>query len=183
MQNILHTSSIALKLSTEALESCGLLSASSLSIMVGSEMIIESPAFEQHQMIPKKYTCEGEDLSPPLKFIDIPHEALSLVLIMDDPDAPMGTFDHWIAWNIPPKTPDLPEGATLPFEGKNGFGNRGYGGPCPPRGKPHRYFFKLYALNTKLNLPSGSSKSAVESTMKGHILEEASLVGTYQRSL
>lgn len=102
---------------------------------------------------------------------------------MDDPDAPMGTFDHWIAWNIPPKTPDLPEGASLPNEGTNGFGNLGYGGPCPPRGKPHSYFFKLYALDTKLNLPAGSSKSAIESAMKGHILEETSLVGTYQRSL
>lgn len=144
-------------------------------------MIIESPAFEQHQAIPQKYTCEGENLSPPLKFSGLPKEAVSLVLIMDDPDAPMGTFDHWIAWNIPPQTVNLGEGSSLPNQGKNGFGNQSYGGPCPPKGNPHRYFFKLYALDTKLNLPAGSSKGAVESAMKGHILEEASLVGTYQR--
>lgn len=144
-------------------------------------MIIESPAFEQHQPIPAQYTCEGENRSPPLHFSGLPQGTSSLVLIMDDPDAPMGTFDHWIAWNIPPQMTDLQTGDTLPHEGVNGFGNQGYGGPCPPRGKPHRYFFKLYALNTTLNLPEGSSKSAVESAMKSHILEEASLIGTYQR--
>jgi Raf kinase inhibitor-like YbhB/YbcL family protein len=144
-------------------------------------MQIESPAFELNQYIPKRHTCEGEDLSPPLKFAELPKGTKSLVLIVDDPDAPSGTFDHWIAWNIPGDAKELKEGAKLAEEGTNGFGQKGYKGPCPPKGKPHRYFFTLYALDSELNLPSGSSKTAVKNAMNGHILGNAHTIGLYQR--
>ena len=144
-------------------------------------MKIKSSAFANHQPIPKKYTCEGSDTSPPLEFSDIPAGTKSLAIIVDDPDAPSGTFDHWIAWNISPTTGNLSEGVTLSFQGKNGFGKAHYGGPCPPPGAPHRYFFKLYALDTTLSLSNGITKKELEKAMKGHILEKAELVGTYQR--
>jgi Raf kinase inhibitor-like YbhB/YbcL family protein len=145
-------------------------------------MKISSPAFEENSKIPEKYTCDGENVNPPLKIEGIPKEAKSLVLIVDDPDAPMGTFLHWLVWNIPPETNlieenSLPEGAV---QGKNDFGKENYGGPCPPFGT-HRYFFKLYALDKKLDLPIGSKLKEVEEAMKGHILDQAQLIGLYQR--
>ncbi|MBA3721156.1 MAG: YbhB/YbcL family Raf kinase inhibitor-like protein [Parachlamydiaceae bacterium] len=149
-------------------------------------MIIES-VFEYQKPIPLKYTCSGENVSPPLKFLNVPSSSKTLVLIMDDPDAPVGVFDHWVVWNIPPTFQGLSEGAKELFsnakvkQGTNGYNVVGYKGPCPPPGKVHRYFFKLYALNTELTLPEGSSKKDVEKGMKGHIIEEAELVGTYQR--
>lgn len=145
-------------------------------------MDIHSTAFEHHQSIPKKYTCEGEDVSPPLTFQNIPAGTKSLALIMDDPDAPRGTFDHWIVWNLPPSTKGLSEKANFTYpQGKNSYGEFRYRGPCPPPGKPHRYFFKLYALDSMLNLPEDSDKKALESAMEGHILGRAELVGTYKR--
>jgi Raf kinase inhibitor-like YbhB/YbcL family protein len=144
-------------------------------------MQIESPAFELNQTIPRRHTCEGENVSPPLKFTELPSGTKSLVLIVDDPDAPSGTFDHWIAWNIPGNVQELKEGAKVAEEGTNGFGETGYKGPCPPKGKPHRYFFTLYALDSELDLPSGSSKMAVKNAMNGHILGNAHTVGLYQR--
>lgn len=144
-------------------------------------MHIDSPVFEHHQPIPTKYTCEGEDVSPPLTISDIPPGTKSLALIMDDPDAPRGTFDHWIVWNLPSDTAKLDEGIKLPKQGINGFGKKGYGGPCPPPGKPHRYFFKLYALDTFVNLSEGSKKKDLEEAMEGHILGKAELVGTFKR--
>ena len=139
-------------------------------------------AFKNNDKIPKKYTCEGEDLSPPLQFSDIPQGTVSLSLVVDDPDAPSGTFDHWITWNLPPTKAELKEGEKGPHQGTNGFGKTGYRGPCPPRGKPHRYFFKLYALDIKVNLSEGSSKEDLEEAMEGHILAETHLIGLYQRS-
>lgn len=144
-------------------------------------MNIETPAFEAGKPIPDKFTCEGEDVSPELILRDVPPNTKSLVLIVDDPDAPHGTFDHWVAWNIPGDTKNLKEGVALAQQGKNGFGNIGYNGPCPPPGKPHRYFFKLYALNSLLTLSSGATKNMVENAMQGHIIGQAELVGTYQR--
>lgn len=145
-------------------------------------MKIESSIIKPGQPIPKKFTCEGENISPPLSFRDIPQETKSLALIVDDPDAPNGTFDHWIVWNLTPQTTSLAEGAKVPMEGKNSYRESRYHGPCPPAGKPHRYFFKLYALDTLLNLPAGSSKAEVEKAMKGHIIEKTeSFHGTYQR--
>lgn len=147
-------------------------------------MEINSPAFEQHQPVPRKYTCEGEDISPPLQFRDVPAKTKSLVLIMDDPDAPGGTFDHWIMWNLPSNATALAEGVKVQkpvLQGKNGFRDNRYRGPCPPPGRPHRYFFKLYALDTMIELREGSSKAQLLEAMEGHILGKAELVGTYQR--
>lgn len=144
-------------------------------------MNIETVAFEQGKPIPQKFTCQGEDISPEFTLHDVPSNAKSLVLIMDDPDAPSGTFDHWVAWNIPADTKKLKEGVALSQQGKNSFGKLGYNGPCPPSGKAHRYFFKLYALDSLLTLPAGSSKKQVEKAMEGHIIGKSELVGTYQR--
>jgi Raf kinase inhibitor-like YbhB/YbcL family protein len=144
-------------------------------------MKIESPAFEHHAFIPKRYTCEGSNVSPPLDFFDIPAKAKSLILIVEDPDAPGGTFDHWIAWNIAPTTVHLQEKAAVDYQGTNGFGQNNYKGPCPPHGKPHRYFFKLYALDVILDLPEGSTKALLENAIEGHILSKAELIGLYQR--
>ena len=144
-------------------------------------MKIESPAFEHHAFIPKRYTCDGSNVSPPLAFFDIPPKTKSLVLIVDDPDAPTGTFDHWIVWNIAPTTVNLQEKAAIGLQGINGYGQANYKGPCPPQGKPHRYFFKLYALDVLIDLPEGSKKSLLEETIEGHILSKAELVGLYQR--
>lgn len=144
-------------------------------------MHIESPAFEAHQTIPKKFTCEGEDTSPPLTIQDVPKGTKSLALIVDDPDAPSGVFVHWLIWNMDPISLQIVEGQSFPSQGRNDFGELDYRGPCPPKGKPHRYFFKLYALDTKLDLPAGSSKKQLEETMEGHIIGKAELIGKYQR--
>lgn len=144
-------------------------------------MKIESIAFSNGQSIPIQYTCQGADISPPLRISFIPTGAKSLALIVEDPDAPRGTFDHWIGWNLEPRENSLEEGSTLPVEGTNGYGKIGYKGPCPPAGKAHRYFFKLYALDTTLDLPPGASKKELEQAMDGHILQKAELIGTYQR--
>jgi Raf kinase inhibitor-like YbhB/YbcL family protein len=150
-------------------------------------MLIES-VFVSQQAIPIKYTCDGENVSPPLTFSDVPAQAKSLALIVDDPDAPRGTFDHWIVWNLPADLQKISEGAKEfarlqlpPGRGTNGYQELNYKGPCPPAGKPHHYHFKLYALDTRLSLPDGSSKHDVETAMQGHILAVAELIGTYQR--
>ena len=147
-----------------------------------SGLLIASPAFGPNATIPSKFTCDGPDLSPPLRFENIPEQTRSLALIVDDPDAPRGTWVHWVVWNIPPGTRELPENG-LPggaLQGTNDFRTRKYGGPCPPAGK-HRYFFKLYALDTILSLNPGSTKGQLEEAMKGHILDQAELVGLYER--
>lgn len=147
------------------------------------DLAIKSPAFKNQEYIPKKYTGDGRDINPPLIFENVPKGTKSLVLIMDDPDAPMGTWDHWIVFNIPPevreiKENEVPKGSVL---GTNDFRKLEYGGPSPPPGKPHRYFFKLYALDTILNLRQGVRKKEVEKAMQGHVLAQTSLVGLYQR--
>lgn len=147
----------------------------------GVPMQIESTQFKPKEAIPSRYTCEGEDLSPPLNFKNVPSKAKTLALIVDDPDAPMGTFDHWIVWNIPADKKGLAEGESLGVEGANHFGELHYRGPCPPRGLPHRYFFKLYALDAELDLQEGSTKETLEKAMQGHILEKSELIGTYKR--
>jgi Raf kinase inhibitor-like YbhB/YbcL family protein len=142
-------------------------------------MKIESPAFKHSQPIPPKHTCKGQDVSPQLIFGDVPAKTVSFALIVDDPDAPMGTFDHWIAWNIPGDTRQLSEGVKLAHQGRNGFGVVEYRGPCPPPGKVHRYFFKLYALDTTLSLDDGATKAQLEAAIEGHVLAKAELVGTF----
>jgi Raf kinase inhibitor-like YbhB/YbcL family protein len=147
-----------------------------------STLSIESPAFKNNASIPRNYTCDGKDVNPPLVIRGVPDGAQSLALIVDDPDAPMGTWVHWVVWNIDPATMQVgensvPSGAQ---QGKNDFRKTSYGGPCPPSGT-HRYFFKLYALDTKLNLGSNATKADVEKAMKGHILGEAQTMGLYKR--
>lgn len=144
-------------------------------------MKIESSAFVHGQTIPAKYTCTGKDVSPPISILEAPRETISFVIIMDDPDAPMGVFDHWLAWNIPGNTTGLSEGAKVPLQGRNGFRDTKYRGPCPPPGKPHRYFFKVYALDTLLKLPEGAGKRELETAMEGHILAKGELIGLFAR--
>ena len=144
-------------------------------------MKLTSSAFAHNVQIPSEFTCDGSDLSPPLSISDVPSNAKSLVLISDDPDAPVGTWDHWVVFNIPASAKEIPKG-TEPkgTGGKNSWGRTGYGGPCPPSGT-HRYFFKLYALDTMLNLPEGAAKKDIEKAMQGHIITRAELMGTYKR--
>jgi len=144
------------------------------------ELIIKSDVFESNKLIPFKYTCDGEDVNPPLTIEGIPEGTKSLVLIVDDPDAPMGTWDHWIVWNIPP-TGKIEENTVPGVEGMNDFRRHSYGGPCPPSGT-HRYFFKVYALDTKLTLNPNSRKKDVEKAMKDHVLAKGELVGLYRRT-
>lgn len=144
------------------------------------ELIIKSDVFESNKLIPFKYTCDGEDVNPPLKIEGIPEGTKSLVLIVDDPDAPMGTWDHWIVWNVPP-TDKIEENTVPGVEGMNDFRKHSYGGPCPPSGT-HRYFFKVYALDTKLTLNPNSRKKDVEKAMKDHVLAKGELVGLYRRT-
>lgn len=144
-------------------------------------MEIISAVFKTEEAIPAKYTCDGMDLSPPLAFKDVPEGAESLALIVDDPDAPGGTWVHWVVWNMEPSISEISQGEQIKAEkGKNDFGKLNYGGPCPPRGT-HRYYFKLYALDKRLNLREGSSKKQLEKAMEGHILGEAQLMGVYSR--
>ena len=144
------------------------------------ELKIKSPAFEANKPIPKKYSCDGNDINPPLTIEGIPKEAKTLALIVDDPDAPSGTFDHWIVWNIPASTSKIGENTIPGKEGLNGARQSSYMGPCPPGGT-HRYFFKVYALDAELNLGINSKKKDVEKAMQGHILAKGELVGLYSR--
>jgi Raf kinase inhibitor-like YbhB/YbcL family protein len=148
---------------------------------------VRSSAFEEGGAIPAHYTCEGLDISPPLSWSSVPNGTRSLALIVDDPDAPRGAFVHWVIYNLPPDTRRLPEDVpnqrTLPsgaLQGMNGAGSIGYTGPCPPNGT-HRYFFKVYALDTDLDLGGGATKEDVVRAMEGHVLAEGRLLGTYQR--
>jgi Raf kinase inhibitor-like YbhB/YbcL family protein len=144
------------------------------------ELAVSSPAFENNKLIHSKYTCDGDNVNPPLTIEGVPDGTKSLVLIVDDPDAPMGTWDHWIVWNIPP-TNKIEENTVPGTEGINDYRKHSYGGPCPPSGT-HRYFFKVYALDAKLDLSSNSRKKDVEKAMQGHILAKGELVGLYRRS-
>ncbi len=138
--------------------------------------------------MPAKYTCDGTNVSPPLKWSGVPAEAKSLVLIGDDPDAPVGTWVHWVLYDLHPSVSELPEGIArnqyVPGgakQGLNDFKHLGYGGPCPPPGKAHRYFFKLYALDTQLELKPRATKKEVEQAMGNHVLAQGQLMGTYKR--
>ena len=148
---------------------------------------IISSAFEDGGLIPAKYTCDGADVSPPLRWDAVPEGTKSIALICDDPDAPMGTWVHWVLFNLPADTGELAEDVspdkTLSngaWQGTSDFGRIGYGGPCPPSGT-HRYFFKIYALDTKLDLPAGARKNDLVKAMQGHILGQGQLIGKYKR--
>ena len=149
---------------------------------------LKTAAFSNGGEIPRKYTCSGANVSPPLDWTGAPPQTHSLALIADDPDAPAGTWTHWIIWNIPAPAASLPE--SLPAseslengarQGRNDFNRIGYGGPCPPPGKPHRYFFRLYALDATLDLKPGAARTELESAMKPHIAAYAECMGMFKR--
>lgn len=152
-------------------------------------MQLTSAAFEEGETIPAKYTCDGENTSPPLTFAAVPEGAASLALIMEDPDVPKerhpeGVFDHWVVFNIPSETKELAEGEVIGLPGKNGRGALTYAGPCPPpeyEPKEHRYFFRLYALDRELTLPEGATKDDVLSAVSAHTIATAELMGRYSR--
>ncbi len=152
-----------------------------------TKFVLTSPVFKEGEMIPKKFGYKEANISPPLEWRDVPPQVKSLTLLVEDPDAPMGTWIHWVIFDIPPSAHGLkehvPTDKTLPdgaIQGKNDFGDVGYGGPVPPSGT-HRYFFKLYALDITLKLQAGSTKPEVMKAMQGHILGEAELIGRYAR--
>ena len=165
-----------------------LIVASAVNAKQEESMKLTSPAFDEGATIPTKYTCDGEDISPALQWRDPPEGTKSLALIADDPDAPMGTWVHWVIYNIPADARELPEhipadellanGAT---QGITDFNRVGYGGPCPPPGPVHRYYFKLYALDQALSLPPKASKAQLDGEIVGHLLGQAQLMGRYQR--
>lgn len=143
-----------------------------------------SDAFEEGEAIPEKYTCEGANVSPPLSWRGVPEGTKSLVLICDDPDAPNGTWSHWVLYNLSPDMESLPEGYSAgpnADEGRNDFGNSGYGGPCPPRGSTHRYFFRLYALDTELEATPGATRIQILNRIEDHILAQTTYMGRYAR--
>jgi Raf kinase inhibitor-like YbhB/YbcL family protein len=143
---------------------------------------ITSPAFQNNGHITSKYTCDGEDIDPPLMIENCPQGAKSIAIIVDDPDAPVGIWVHWVIWNIAPNVKEIKEN-TVPqgaVEGMNDFGKHSYGGPCPPSGT-HRYFFKVYALDTMFSISPNSNKADLEKAMKGHILAQGQIIGLYKR--
>jgi Raf kinase inhibitor-like YbhB/YbcL family protein len=152
-------------------------------------LTLTGPAFRDGETVPVAHTCDGENLSPPLAWTGAPVETRTFALICEDPDAPRGTWVHWLLWNLPadavelgpgmPPRPELPSGAR---QGLNDGGDLGYGGPCPPRGPAHRYFFRLYSLDTSLNLPPGVNRSDLDAAMAGHILAQGTLMGMYGRA-
>lgn len=153
-------------------------------------MEIRTSAFVIGSTIPSKYTCDGNNISPPLEWEAPPQGTQSFALIMDDPDAPNGTFTHWIVYNISPDTHELPEGIAKEsklsdgsLQGKNSFEELGYGGPCPPKGGAHRYFFRLFALDRILDLPAGASKQQILMAIEGHVLDKAEVMGRYAREI
>ena len=149
---------------------------------------IETPAFKSGEEIPKKFTCSGAGVSPPLRWVNPPHRVQCFALIVDDPDAPLGTFTHWLIWNIPAGSTDLSEGLPRKTalengvqQGTNDFNRIGYGGPCPPAGKPHRYFFRLFALDAPLDVRPGATRSELDRAMAGRIIAQAEYMGTFRR--
>ena len=158
------------------------------SIARGQTMNLTSTSFQDGSQIPAKYTCSGANISPQLAWSAPPAATASLALIVTDPDAPRGTWVHWVLYDLPAGTRALPEGlpalGQLPDsarQGRNDFGEIGYGGPCPPPGSPHHYVFTLYALDAKLNLPVGATRAQVEAAMHGHVLASGRLIGLFQR--
>ena len=144
-------------------------------------MRISSPAFEAEGRIPAEYTCEGDDINPEIRIEEVPEDTESLVMILDDPDAPSKTWLHWLVYDIPPGKSVIAEDSVPGTEGTNDFDRRSYGGPCPPSGE-HRYYFRVYALDARLDLGEGSFRSEVEKAMKGHVLDSGELMGKYSKA-
>ena len=167
---------------------CSLILALAQGAHAQSTMKFRSSAFIPNSAIPKQFTCDGQDISPPLAWRGVPKSAKSLAMIMDDPDAPNGTFVHWVVYNLPPATKyldtNVPKTATIKGggqQGRNGTGKDGYKGPCPPAGAAHHYHFKLFALDTELKLDPGATADKVEAATKDHVVATGEVVGTYQR--
>jgi Raf kinase inhibitor-like YbhB/YbcL family protein len=159
-----------------------------MDVGVNMDLKLTSSAFDDNQSIPRKYTCDAENLSPSLAWSGAPEATRQFVLIVEDPDAPRGSWVHWVIYEIPGDVTALPEGlAKVPYiesvgkQGENDFGKIGYDGPCPPPGRAHRYIFKLYALDNELDLPDGASKDEIERAIQGHILSLGQLIGLYSR--
>jgi len=170
MQRAIIAGAFAIAVATAALFAAG-----------GVKMKITSSAFQESANIPLKFTCDGAGTSPPLQIADVPAGAKSLVLIVDDPDAPSGLFTHWIVWNISPRTGSVGEGsAPNGVHGTNDFGKSGYGGPCPPSGT-HRYYFRIFALDRELDLPFGAKRGQLDAAMKDHVVGQGELMGRYSR--
>jgi Raf kinase inhibitor-like YbhB/YbcL family protein len=147
------------------------------------DLELTSPAFDDGDPVPEKHTADGDGSSPPLQWNFVPEGTRTMALIVHDPDAPSGDFIHWLAWNIDPDPGGLDEGMPAPGQGTHGFGGAGWTGPSPPQGHgPHRYFFRLYALDTDLDLEPGAAREQLEDEIEGHVLAEAQLMGTYERS-
>jgi Raf kinase inhibitor-like YbhB/YbcL family protein len=142
-------------------------------------LTVSSIAFSHGGHIPKKYSCEGENINPPLEINRFPKDTKTLAIIFEDPDATRGIFDHWLVWNILPNEP-ISENYIGGISGRNSFGNTGYGGPCPPSGS-HRYYFKVYALDTSLNLPAGADKKQLQDAMQGHIITSGEVMAHYKK--
>jgi Raf kinase inhibitor-like YbhB/YbcL family protein len=146
------------------------------------DLELTSPAFDDGEAIPVRHTADGEGSSPPLGWSYVPEGAAAMALIVHDPDAPSGDFVHWLAWNLDPEAGGIEEGVPAPVQGTHGFGRPGWAGPSPPEGHgPHRYFFRLYALDTELDLEPGAAREQLEDAIDGHVLAEAQLMGTYER--
>ena len=147
-----------------------------------ADFALSSEAFAHGEAIPPRHACEGQDVSPPLSWTDPPAGTRALALVVDDPDAPVGTFTHWLAWSIDPGARVLAEGEAPPAEGRNDFGTTEWRGPCPPHGHgPHRYFFRLRALDEALDIGEGAGRHELERALRGHVLTTAELMGTYER--
>jgi len=151
-----------------------------LSVWAG-DFQISSTAFEANSNIPSIYTCNGQNINPPLVIKNVPMGTKSLALTVSDPDSPHGIWSHWIVYNIPPDTTEIPENTSPGTAGINDFGKNSYGGPCPPDGKPHHYIFHLYALDTVLNTNGPATLTGIEKSVQGHIVAEAELIGLYQK--
>lgn len=149
---------------------------------------VTTPRFEYGKAIPVKFTCDGDDVSPVIRWDNLPKDTASVVLLMEDPDAPMGTFTHWIVYNLPPDSTGMeeiiPKQKTLNnggFQGRNDFGKYGYGGPCPPEGETHRYYFRVYALKKKLKQEDGANRDALLDAIKDKVIDSGEYMGTYKR--
>jgi Raf kinase inhibitor-like YbhB/YbcL family protein len=165
-----------------------LLSTATIHAQTSSAFKLTSSAFAAGVEIPEKYSCQGEDVSPALTWSGAPQKTAAWAIIMDDPDAPAGTWVHWVMWNLPASARSVPEGVPRreqsdegAAQGRNSFGKIGYNGPCPPSGQTHRYLFRLFALDQKLDLAAGASRSQLDAAMKGHVLAQAEYMGKFHR--
>ena len=152
-----------------------------IAVVAAVALSLSSPAFQAGLSIPQRYTCDGQDASPPLRWSHVPRRARSLAIELADPDAPGGVFIHWLLWNLSPRTRGIPAQANRSTEGRNTFGQIGYSGPGPPQGSTHHYVFTLFALDRKLALPRGASPSRFHAALGGHVVSRRALVGTYGR--